>query len=304
MAFLLTFLGILGVILTFSYFSYRTVFFASRKNRGPAPKFESQRFEDYRPELLQLSEALEQRSFEAVTIFSQDGLRLYGRYYENQKGPIAICFHGYRSNPMADFAASSQLFTRLGCSLLIVDQRAHWHSEGISITFGIRERLDVQSWAEYAADRWPQRKIILYGVSMGGAAVLMASDLPLPENVMGIIADCPYSSPKEIICRVGEHQKRHTKLMWPFIRLGAKVYGGFFIRETTAAKAVSASPLPILIFHGEADLFVPPEMSEEAAKANPEKVKRFTFPGAKHTLSIMADPEKYENCVRVFLNSL
>ena len=42
--------------------------------------------------------------------------------------------------------------------------------------------------------------IFLMGVSMGAATVLLASGLDLPDSVHGIIADCGYSSIRDI-CR-------------------------------------------------------------------------------------------------------
>ena len=55
---------------------------------------------------------------------------------------------------------------------------------------------------------------------MGAATVLMASELNLPANVVGIIADCPYSSPEAIIRKVcREDMRLPPALVMPFIRL-------------------------------------------------------------------------------------
>ena len=59
--------------------------------------------------------------------------------------------------------------------------------------------------------------------------------------------------------------------------------------------------MPILIIHGAADSFVPPEMSEGPAEANPEMVKRITIKGADHALSFLVDPEKYKAAVEDFI---
>ena len=72
----------------------------------------------------------------------------------------------------------------MGHNLLLIDERAHGRSEGRTITFGIQERWDVESWARFAVERFgADVQIILYGVSMGAATVLMAAGLDLPENV-------------------------------------------------------------------------------------------------------------------------
>ena len=46
------------------------------------------------------------------------------------------------------------------------------------------------------------KSIFLFGISMGGGTVLMASGQRLPRNVKGIVADCPFNSPKDIIKHV------------------------------------------------------------------------------------------------------
>ena len=139
---------------------------------------------------------------------------------------------------------------------------------------------------------------------MGAATVLMASELPLPENVKGIIADCPYSSPMKIIRKVAKQMNIPDALAWPFVRIGAKVYGGFDITETDAAKAVKNAQVPILIIHGEADGFVPCEMSEEVYTANTEKVQRLTFPGADHGISYLVDTLRYQKVVTEFMQKV
>ena len=157
----------------------------------------------------------------------------------------------------------------------------------------------------YALERFgADTKILLYGVSMGGATVEMASELELPENVKGIVADCPYSAPLDVILSVGKQQGYPVKLIKPFVILGAKVYGGFDVRETSGAEAVKHTRVPILILHGEDDTFVPPEMSKSIQDANPQMVTRHTFPGAYHTLSYMVDTPRYRQLVREFMEKV
>ena len=128
--------------------------------------------------------------YEQVSITSYDGLKLTARYYHRNDGaPVKIEFHGYRSAATRDFSGANELDVLTGCNVLLVDQRSHGLSEGTTITFGIKERHDVVSWANYAVDRFGSDvKILLSGVSMGAATVLMASNLELPSNVKGIIA--------------------------------------------------------------------------------------------------------------------
>lgn len=297
---------LLAIVLGGSYYTYRIAFFSPKKDRDRIPAHNGPQFEPYREEMARIYNQLNDRPCEFVTVFSQDGLKLSGRYYHTKDGaPLDIGFHGYRSCALTDFSGGSELSFQLGHNVLLVDQRAHGKSEGRTIAFGIKERWDVLSWVDYALDRFgPDTEILLYGISMGAATVLMASNLELPGNVKGIIADCPYSSPKAIIRRVAEKRGIPAKLAWPFVVIGAKVYGGFDIKETDAAQAVKNAKVPILLIHGEADGFVPCEMSEAVYNANTENVQRHTFPGADHGISYLVDTPRYRQVVTEFMERI
>ena len=135
---------------------------------------------------------------------------------------------------------------------------------------------------------------------MGAATVLMAAGLDLPENVKGIIADCPYSSPRDIIRKVARDMHMPDRLAWPFVKIGGRVYGGFDVDEMDAARAVKQATVPILIIHGESDSFVPCEMSDIVLE-NPALVMRYTFPGADHGFSYLVDTPRYRKIVTDFV---
>jgi fermentation-respiration switch protein FrsA (DUF1100 family) len=128
---------------------------------------------------------------------------------------------------------------------------------------------------------------------MGGATVLMASDLDLPSNVIGIWADCPYSSPKDIILKVVKDMRLPARLLWPFIYLGARIFGGFNISATSAKKALKNVKIPTFIIHGESDKLVPVEMSEKLANVNKELIRLEVFENAGHGLSFIVNTEYY-----------
>ena len=241
--------------------------------------------------------------YEKVYIKSHDGLKLYGRYYKGQEGKlISLQFNGYKGNGLRDMAGGLQFSLELGYSVLLVDQRAHGYSEGHTITFGIKERYDVLSWINYIIERFGNNtKIVLQGISMGAATVLMAADLDLPDNVVAIIADCPYSSPKEIVYKVMEVDlKLPVKLVFPFMRLGAFLFGHFKLYESSAIESVKKAKVPILIIHGDDDDFVPIEMSRKMQKENPEHITLVEVPGAPHGLSFVVNNALYRQSVTDF----
>ena len=159
---------------------YRTAFQADPRRQSPIqeiPKGEG--FDDYRDQMLDNIRILLETPYERVTVRSHDGLKLVGKFYEGKPGaPLILFFHGYRSTAERDGSGGFQLCREQGWHILMPDQRAHGESEGDTITFGVRERLDCLAWARYAAKRMgPDTPVFLWGISMGAATVLMAADL-------------------------------------------------------------------------------------------------------------------------------
>lgn len=303
--FLLLLLLCLAGVVGFSFYAYRIAFYSPKKGRE---HYEAARTGQYAPlydTMTALITQLEQLPARQVCISSFDGLKLYGRYYHVQDGaPLQIQCHGYRGHALRDFCGGSKLARELGHNMLLIDQRAHGKSEGHTITFGVKEARDCLSWAEFAVREWGDSlEIFLTGVSMGAATVLSAARLPLPDNVKGIIADCPYSSPKKIICKVAEERHFPPALTYPFVCLGGFLFGGLLLRKKDSpVEAVKHTQIPILLLHGEDDRFVPWDMSREIFDACASPKTLVTFPGAAHGVSYLADPQKYKKAVAGFVN--
>ena len=300
-------ISLLFLLMIGSWYAYDISFF-SPKSRHPKADIplKGAQYDALAEDLNRISSIMQRIPFEAVTIKSFDGTVLYGRYYHQKDGaPVELLFHGYRSHPYRDCSGGHALARKMGFNILVVDQRAHGNSGGHTICFGIKERKDCLCWVNYVTDRFGgSTPIILSGLSMGAATVLMSAGLDLPDNVACILADSPYSSPVAIIEKVCKDKKYSVALYRPFLHLGALIYGGFRLGSCTAKDAVRNSPVPILLIHGEADHFVPCEMSLEIAAACASRVEVATFPGAGHGLSYMVDPVRYEATVCHFLQSV
>lgn len=293
-------------VIVAAYVCYFQTFYSSKKRRKSYYRLpRGDQYNAQREKLEALISETEALPYEKVCITSRDGLRLSGRYYHiSDDAPLQIQFHGYRGTPTRDFCGGNKLARKCGHNTLMVDQRAHGESEGKTICFGAAERFDCLDWIDYAVKRFgDSRPIFLSGVSMGAATVLMASEFPMPDCVVGIIADCPYNSPEKIIKKVLRDMRLPAKLLYPFIKLGAIVFGGFNPDSADAVKAVRKSVKPIMIIHGEDDRFVPLQMSREIFEASNGNVTFHTFPHAGHALSYLTDPIKYEELIRKFISA-
>ena len=284
------------VVLVTAYICYRMAFYVPPRKAGEQtqPLSLGDIYTPYLPQMKIWKEEMDKLPHEQLQVTSFDGLTLYGNFYEYTPGaPIELMFHGYRGSAQRDLCGGVQRCFALGRSALVVDQRCCGRSQGKTITFGIHERRDCRKWLALMEEKFPDRKIILCGISMGASTVMMMADEELPSNVVGILADCGYSSAKGIIQKVIGDMHLPPKLAYPFVKLGARLFGGFDLEEKTPLDALKNSRLPVIFFHGEGDDFVPCDMSREAYDACTSKKQLVTIPGAGHGLAYLADPETY-----------
>lgn len=298
-----------ALVFSIAYICYRMAFYApDRKvaDRDAIDIPEGEIYEPFREKMEYWARETRKLPREDVQITSFDGLQLYGKYYEFAPGaPIELMFHGYRGSAERDLSGGVQRCFKLGHSALIVDQRCSGRSGGNTITFGIKEHRDCLKWVEFMLERFGKDvKIILTGISMGASTVLMAAGTELPENVIGVLADCGFSSAKDIIQIVIRKMGLPPKLSYPFVKLGAMVYGHFDLDELTAEEAVKRAKVPVIFFHGEADDFVPCDMSRINYEACASRKMLVTVPGAGHGLSYPVAPERYLNAMREFFREV
>lgn len=294
-------LWIIGaVLLVFGamYGCFLLVFYVPQKNKENLPEFDvppGKIYEPYHPQMIQWIREVRAKPHEDVSIRSFDGLTLRGKYYEYEPGaPIELMFHGYRGNAQRDLCGGVQRCFALGRSALVVEQRASASSGGHVITMGIRERQDCLDWVDFAVEHFgPDVKLVLTGISMGAATVLMAAGSELPPNVVGVLADCGYTSPREIIIKVIRQIHLPAKILYPLIRWGGKIFGGFDLEEYSPLEAVKNCKVPVIFFHGEGDDYVPCSMSHSNYEACAAPKMLVTIPGAGHGLSFPADPDRY-----------
>lgn len=296
MSVIIALLSVLLLALLTSYICYLLVFRATRgKAEEEFPMPVGEIYEPYYPSMKKWQQEVARLPQKEVEIKSFDGLTLRGTYYEySPDAPIELMLHGYRGSAKSDLCGGVLRCFKLGRSVLTVDHRASGRSEGKTITFGIKESRDCERWIDYVVKNINgNAKIILSGVSMGAATVMITSSFTLPKNVVGVIADCGYTSAKAIIKKVAGEMKLPAGLVYPFIKLGGLIFGGFNIDELSPVEAVKNSRVPIVFIHGDTDAFVPYEMSVENYNACSSKKRLVTVKNAGHGLAYAVDPELY-----------
>ncbi len=246
---------------------------------------------------------LKENPSQELEITSVDGLKLRGVWVpaENPKGTILLA-HGYRSSKMVDFSLAFGMYHTLGLNILIPDQRAHGKSEGKYITFGVKESRDMEQWIAYHNKTFGEIPLVLSGLSMGASTMLYLADAELPKNVKCIIADCGFTSPKEIIKSVF-HSVIHlpaAPTLW-VADLFTRLFAGFSLTEKDSRQTLKNSKLPVLLVHGVDDDFVPCEMTRQAYAACKDPKELLLVEGADHGVSFLVAKGRYVQTVVAFL---
>ncbi|MCC9921034.1 alpha/beta hydrolase, partial [Streptococcus agalactiae] len=213
----------------------------------------------------------------------------------------AVVVHGF-ANSKENMKAYGWLFHKLGYNVLMPDNIAHGESHGQLIGYGWNDRENIIKWTEMIVDKNPSSQITLFGVSMGGATVMMASGEKLPSQVVNIIEDCGYSS-------VWDELKFQAKEMYGLpafpllyeVSTISKIRAGFSYGQASSVEQLKKNNLPALFIHGDKDNFVPTSMVYDNYKATAGKKELYIVKGAKHAKSFETEPEKYEKRISSFL---
>jgi pimeloyl-ACP methyl ester carboxylesterase len=188
---------------------------------------------------------------EDVTLRAEDGTGLHGLFIDNPSGERVILFlHGQEGN-LTTYAERVFGLSELGASVLLVDYRGYGKSEGRPSERGLY--LDARAAYRWLTDerRAREESIVLYGLSLGGAAACdLATRAP---SVGGLILEATFTNARDLARALAPWFPR-----W-FMRLsldnGAKI---------------GALTVPKLIIHSRTDRFIPFSMGETLYRVAPE----------------------------------
>ena len=235
---------------------------------------------------------------EDAYITSRDGLKLHAYLFpaEGESRKFVIGVHGYKSYSRPECAPFYEFYHDLGFSMLMVDDRAHAPSEGRYIGFGVLDRLDIVDWAKYLVRTYGgDIQILLHGVSMGAAAVLSASgEEDLPEQVIGIIGDCGFTSPRDILrYQIGDSMHLPADLILPKVEKLCEKHMGINLHDHSAAEQLKKAKVPVLFVQGGKDNMVPPYMVHELCDACASEKRLLFVEEAGHAESIAFRSDEY-----------
>lgn len=215
---------------------------------------------------------------EDVWMRSTDGASLFGWWLKAQGEPKAtvVFLHGNAQN-LTSHAAYVDWLPAAGYNVLIVDYRGYGLSVGTPTRKGVL--ADAKIAYDYAlarADATPDR-MILFGMSLGGANALTLAGREKLPGLQAVVADSAFSN----YGRIGREKLLKIPVLgyvlWPFSPL--MVSSGLSPDQTVEKIA----PIPLLLIAGDKDEVVPSSHSERLYEKAGEPKLIWRLHGAAHT---------------------
>lgn len=241
-----------------------------------------------------------------ISIKSKDGLRLKGFIVKTQmehRGTI-ILSHGVSCNNVT-MIKHIEMFNKIGFDAVLIDHRCHGESEGNYITYGYKEKEDLNLWIEYVRDELIEKGFVgVMGESMGASIALETT--AINNRIDFIISECAFSTFSDVL-----------KIYFGKIRIPYSIFGniasglsylkfGFTFDGIKPIEAVKNTNIPILFIHGDMDEIAPFNMSLDMHKANNYLKKLYILEGVGHRINCGAilSRENYEKEIIDFINEV
>jgi len=242
-------------------------------------------------------------TFEPHHFKSMDGLQLEAWHRPVVgEGPSILLFPGY-GGAKADLLPIAAEFHQEGAEVWLVDFRGCGGSAGSMTTLGFHEAGDVAAAAEFASiHSGPKRPLLLYGTSMGAAAVLRATSLGWVKPT-GLILECPFD---RLLSTAGNRFHAmglpafpiaHFLVFWGGVQLG---FNGFAHNPVEYARAIRC---PSLLLVGERDPRVTPEQAAEIGRNLGTQGRLVRFPELGHQSYLAAQPKRWREEVFGFVRA-
>lgn len=193
---------------------------------------------------------------------------------------LVLLFPGYAASKASLLELAVRIHA-LGASMLLVDFCGVGGSSGSTTTIGWDEAADVAASLAWARERFPERALVLYGVSMGAAAVAraVAVEGARPDGiVLEAIFDRLSNSVRARFALMGVPSFPCAELL---VLWGGWLHGfdGFEHAPVEYARAVQC---PTLVLHGGRDGRAPIERAREVFDGLPGWKRFEAFPGGRH----------------------
>ena len=208
------------------------------------------------------------------------GVTLRGWFVKSdQHRGVIVLLHGIHANRQ-QMVTRARFLHSAGYSSLLCDSRAHGESGGDAITFGHLESQDARAEVALARSLAPGERVAVIGVSLGGAAALLAKP---PLDIDAMILESVYPSiDRAIENRLRSPVRGAAPLFAPVMMAMIRPRLGFGANELRPIDRVGSLKTPKLLIFGTADRDTTLQESTEMFNAAAEPKQIWAVEGAGH----------------------
>jgi uncharacterized protein len=219
-------------------------------------------------------------SGQEVQIASRSGAELKGWRVPGEYGRgVVILMHGVRSN-RESMVERAKFLSAAGYGVLLFDFQAHGESEGDRITFGYLESRDAASAVELIRREKPSERIGLIGVSLGGAASLLADP---PLDVQAMVLESVYPTIEEAVSdRLTMRLGDWAGVLTPLLTAQLKPRIGIGVDQLRPIEAAKTVRTPKLFIFGTEDRHTRLDESQRLLAAAAAPKESWAIDGAAH----------------------
>ena len=238
--------------------------------------------------------------FESMTINSsaETTLGLWHVPNKNAKTIVLLC-HGYGASK-ASLLDEAAAFVELGMACVLMDFPGSGESSGNRTTIGYNEADDVRSVVDHLQATFPEKKLILFGQSMGAAAVLRSSSIH-QNCVDAIIIEAVFDTLLQTVINrfnsmgVPPFPSAQLLTFWGGVVMGVKPFAH---NPVDYAEGVRQ---PTLVLHGSDDPRARLGEGKRVFSALSGPKKLVVFDGVKHESFQGDNVKKWRTAVRDFV---
>jgi len=233
-----------------------------------------------------------------VQFESGSGSELRGWLIPGRKGAGAVVLmHGFRGDRRQMLARASFL-SEAGYGVLLFDFQAHGESPGKQITIGYLESRDAQDAVEFMKKNNPGEKLGVIGLSMGGAAAILAS--PALE-VEAIVLEAVYPDIERAVAnRVERYLGAWARGLGRLLIMQLPLRAGIEKEALRPIDRVGAIKAPKLFIAGAKDQHTKLDESREIFAAASEPKELWVVEAAAHVDVHQMAKEEYERRILDF----
>lgn len=234
-----------------------------------------------------------------VTFSSESGAMIHGWLIAGEPGKgTVILMHGVRDSRLS-MLGRARFLSEAGYSVLLFDFQAHGESQGEQITFGYLESRDAQAAVKFVRETLPNEKVGVIGVSLGGAATLLAE----PQlEVNTAIVEMVYPTIRQAIDnRLKHHLGGWAGVLTPMFMVQLKPRLGIEPEMLQPIHKINGMKVPKLIIAASEDKHTPLAESQDLFGAAPEPKEFWVIQNAKHEDLHRFAKQEYERRILSFL---